>query len=272
MLRSPRRAHASFSAVHKTYLYQPDLNKPRTVIFCGLLPILRACFFADYDFEKARELAGPIPAHLRKKTGLARPWHGRARGDLGHKQLQVAVNAGPEAVDCLFVGSGRLSGADDMLASLADKHLRPVTSEFIDYYEDLGLATSIDMVCVTDSRNRHGANRLALIEVKFGGDNDFLDSTGPLLSPPALLAKYNNSPRTQAWLQLAFCRQMVVDHYPQVPLGPCYVAQVEHEATNYWLLEQPFIDAGPQIRDAVLQRRSEERMAQAEARLAKRKK
>lgn len=253
MLTHVRRLHISASPIHATYIYQPELTSARTVRFNGLTRLLRQCCYPDYDFERARKLAGPIPKALRAATGLSRPWHGRERGRLGHQQIQVAVNVGADAVAALFVGSGRLSEADDFMRSLRHKHLRPITAEFIDYYEGFGVATATDVLCVTDDENRHGAGLLSLLEVKFGGDNNFLDSTGPLRAPASLASKYNNSPAVQARLQLAFCRQMFVDHYPGVRLGPCYVVQVAHAHSNYGdALEQQFIDAGPEIRDLVL--------------------
>jgi hypothetical protein len=267
MLVSARRLHISASPIHGTYIYQPDLAAARTVRFSGLTRLLRQCCYPDYDFERARELAGPIPKALRAATGLSRPWQGRERGRLGHQQIQVAVNVGRDAVASLFVGSGRLSEADDFMLSLRHKHLRPITAEFIDYYEGFGVATATDILCVTDDDNRHGAGLLSLIEVKFGGDNNFLDSTGPLRAPASLVGRYNNSPAIQARLQLAFCRQMFVDHFPGVCLGPCYVAQVAHAHTNYGApLEQEFIDAGAEIRDLVLLAATAEHTERAERR------
>lgn len=256
MLESQRRLHISHSAVEEMYIYRPNLRESFTVSFNGLLRYQKAACYPDYDFQRARDLAGPIPKHLKKKTGLKRPWHGQARGKAGHLQIQTIVNAGEEAAASLFIGAGRLPQADAYLRSLPGKNLKSITSEFIDYYEQHGVATGIDHLCITTSENRHGKHLLVPVEIKFGGDNTFLQSTGPLKAPLSLAEDYNNCPLHQAYLQLAFCRQMIVDHYPDVEIGPSYVAQVANDDTFYWPLPRAFIKAGPEIRNLVfLQKR-----------------
>jgi hypothetical protein len=238
--------------MHSGYAFRGDLSKPDIVLFKGLTRLLRQVCFPDYDYRRAKRLAGPTPRSLKRSTGLRRPWQGRSRGALGHEQVRIAVNAGEEAVGALLTGHGRLDIADDFLASLKHKHLRPITAEFIDFYEDWGVATGIDLLCMTTAENRHGADLLVPLEVKFGGENYFFDATGPLRAPRRLVGAYNNSPLNQAFLQLAFARQMLVDHYPFVTLGPAYVAQVRQNDTVYYRLPDNITEAASDIRDLVL--------------------
>lgn len=224
--------------------------------FSGLTRLLRAACYRNYSFKRARRLAGAIPAALRRETGLTRPWHGRARGRAGHEQLRVAVNAGERALHDLYEGRERLVLTDELLRSLASMHLQPVTAEFIDYYDEARIATGIDLLCMTTAESHYGANLLVPCEVKFGGDNHFLESSGPLKAPPELAARYNNSPLNQAYLQLAFCRQMLIDHYPTARLGPSYVVQVRQVDTVYHRLPADIAAAGPSIRDLVFAARA----------------
>jgi hypothetical protein len=155
--------------------------------------------------------------------------------------------------------------ADDCLKSLKRKHLRPLVAEFFFYYDECGLASGVDLLCVTTESNRHGAELLVPIELKWGADNTFNNSTGPLFRPLALATEYNNSPKHQAFLQLAFYRQMLIDHYPEVKLGPAYVAQVRNVDTVYHPLPLAFIDSGKAIKAFVFEQRYKELIEKANA-------
>lgn len=253
-----RRTRAYASVEHAGYMVYETLTSDGSrplappVRYCGVTRLLRQVCCPTYDYKLALAAAG-LPKDARVKTGLRSAFQGRTRGELAHKQACVIVNSsGPDqahaALSAAF-GPERSLNAFNMLASLPHRGLRPVVAEFVDYYESVRMASAIDLLCV----DRRG--RLVLIEMKNGGDNTFFDSNDTLKAPHQLRHR-GNSQFVQACLQLALYRQMIVDHYPHVPLGKCYVVQVRHTDTLYHVLPSEFVDAGAALRDALLARRA----------------
>lgn len=253
MLHSERSLRLAENSIGGGFLYRPPVEGAPPQRFCGLLDTLKALCYAHYSFARAQKLAAQ-PKAQRRATGLTRPWEGRKRGTMVHSQIRTIVNVGRHAlygVHGNHVSALAISLCDQLEQQMS---IKPVRSEFIDCYEGAKLATAIDIVGVhTDAKS--GRRSLALIEVKTGGENYFLYSTGALRGVKEL-AHFNNSARNQAFLQLAFCRQMIVDHYPDLRMGPCYVAQVRQTDTLFHPLPQEFISAAPTLRDAVLARRT----------------
>jgi hypothetical protein len=219
--------------------------------FCGLLDSLTAACYSNYDYEEAKKLAS-IPPAQKRATGLTAPWQGRQRGRMLHHQIRAYTNAGglltmrALSANTAVPSNKHTALAEKFLKSLRALHLIPARAEFALYYESLSLASAIDLLCV----HRHpqtGRLSLSLIEVKCGYDNSFLDGTGALTAPASLSALFNNSPRTQAFLQLGFYRQMVRHNFPDVEIGPCYVAQVRTNDTVYHQLPQTVIAAMPDV-------------------------
>jgi hypothetical protein len=216
--------------------------------FCGLLETMAIACFSDYDYDSARKTAG-TPARLKSATGLSRPWHGVQRGRLVHDQVRAYVNAGGSATVSALFGNGKAHNStvmqltESFIASLhsPEINLKPLWAEFALYYEHIALASAIDLLC-TRRNKETGLDELSLVEIKTGYENSFADGSGPLLNPPSLRHR-NNSPLTQAFLQLAFYRQMVTHIYPNVRIGQCYVAQVRLADTVYHALPSDIIAA-----------------------------
>jgi hypothetical protein len=219
--------------------------------FCGLLDVLKDACFSNYDYTTAKSLAGTPPA-LKRATGLRMPWQGLQRGRMVHHQIRACVNAGGVGTMRALSSNTRTTNAksvtiaEHFLRSLATLHLTPVRAEFVLCYEALSLASAIDLLCI-HTHPQTGRKTLSIIEVKTGYENSFTDGTGALLAPPSLSTLFNNSPRTQAMLQLGFYRQMVRHNFPAVEIGPCYVAQVRKVDTVYHALPQTIIQAMPDV-------------------------
>lgn len=245
MLEGPRAR--SITQGHVGGGYVVSTSDGKKLRFCGLLDCLRATCFPDYDYQKARATAS-TPAALRHSTGLARPWHGVQRGRQIHDEVRAYINAGgAAAVSGMFHNTSGVGGVAKSLASclldaLKQCGLTPVRSEFCVYYEQVSLASAIDLLCTYVDKET-GRLMLSVVEIKCGFENDFLLATGPLRAPPSLSARYNNSPLTQAYLQLAFYRQMVQHAYPGVPIGVCYVAKVGTRDTTLYPLPNDIIGA-----------------------------
>jgi len=186
----------------------------------------------------------PQYASQKRSTGLSRPWHGTSRGKLVHEQMRLLVNGGGERALRAVYGPQALmcEHLERFFEALKRKRLHPVLSEFADYYEQIGLASAIDLMCLSE---KTGA--VCLVEVKVGGENYFRRATGPLTQPRRLSKKYNNSPLHQAFLQLLFYRKMMVDHYPELRIGSCYVAQLCTDEICFYRLPEDFVAAGSDL-------------------------
>jgi len=267
MLRSPRAASIVEGHIGGGFVVTPP-GDTRKLRFCGLLDTLKAACYRDYSFRKARSAAG-TPAALKVRTGLARPSHGRNRGRVVHQQVRVAINAGGvRAVHALYRSMTPQAAA--LFRSFDLKRLEPVYAEFADYYEQLSLASAIDLMCVRRDPET-GRESLVLLEVKTGYDNGFRSGTGPLKAPASLKSKYNNSPLNQAFLQLAFYRKMIERNYPTVRLGSAYVVQLlSSGAVVYHRLPEDIVRASDELLACVaklrlgrLKRREQKRAAAA---------
>lgn len=259
MINGPRASLISEGHIGGGFIVNTERNgKCVQLRYCGLLDTMRAVCFPDYDYKKAKA-AADLPAVLKSKTGLSRPWHGIQRGRLLHHQVRAYVNAGGErAVRGMFGGGKKdFSLAREFLDSLGHFNLTPLRAEFADFYEYIALASSVDLLCLHTSE-KTGEDSLSLVEIKTGYENTFLDSTGPLRAPESLRAKYNNSPLTQAFLQLAFYRQMIRHHYPSIPIGPCYVIQVRSSDTVYHKLPLDIISASSDLLTCISEARLRE--------------
>ena len=220
--------------------------------FAGLLRTLKRVCFPDYNYKQSLADCPQDPS-MHRATGLTRPSQGRRRGSIVHKQLQTLVNSGDE--NALFDARGRRGKAphrlvDKILRALSFKGLIPIVAEFGDFYEELRMASQIDLICYSPKKRN-----VSLIELKVGGDNYFDCSNKPLKEPP-LLRTQPNSPLTQAYLQLLFYRKMFTDHYPHVPLGSCYVFQARNDGVCSKRLPKLFVDAQQQLYDCLVEARA----------------
>lgn len=206
--------------------------------FRGLRRTLKAACFPDYDYKRSLRVC-PQFAGQKKATGLSRPQEGAARGKLVHDQLRLLVNGGGMAAIRAAYGAnaGPCRELKSFLDALEYKGFVPVLSEFSDFYSQHGIASAIDLVVMSRK-----TGKVELIELKVGGDNYFRRSSGPLRAP-AELRHLNNCPLNQAFLQLAFYRKMVTDHYTDLEIGSCYVAQVTMSGVDFCRLPDVFIRA-----------------------------
>jgi len=216
------------------------LAAPRRV--SGLRKHLERVCYPDYDYKRAMATC-PQHSGQKRATGLSRPWHGTARGKLVHEQMRLLVNGGGESALRAVYGHQAVTcdHLERFFRALRRKKLRPALSEFADFYDEFSVASAIDLICVSE---KTGA--LSLVELKVGGENYFRRSTGAL-QKPASLRKYNNSPLHQAFLQLLFYRKMLHDHYPELRLGSCYVAQLCTDEVCFYRLPADFVAAQDEL-------------------------
>lgn len=215
--------------------------------FVGLRRTLQRVCFPDYNYKQSLDDC-PQDAAQHRATGLSRPSQGRRRGSIVHKQLQTLVNSGDENALCDARGRRGVAPhrcVEQVLRFLRFKGLVPIAAEFGDFYEDMHMASEIDLICYSPKKRK-----VALVELKVGGDNYFKSSNKPLRDPP-LLRTQPNSPLTQAYLQLLFYRKMFTDHYPHVPLGTCYVLQACNDRVCCYRLPSLFVDAQQQLYDCL---------------------
>lgn len=214
----------------------------------GLRRLLRAAFYPNYSYERAKQTGPRQFASQREATGLTSQWQGSRRGKSIHAQVDCYVNEGRETwLQRFNLSCSPLVG--QLMAALPTRQLRPLCAEFIDFYEEHGIASSIDMLCYDEKYDA-----LSLLELKVGGENYFERASGNLIRP-AKLRTVNNSPMNQAFLQLLFYRKMIADHYPYVPLGRCYVVQLKQTGTYFRKLMPNFIDASDEVFSAVVRQK-----------------
>jgi len=206
--------------------------------YSGLRRHLERVCYPDYDYKRAMRTC-PQSAGQKRATGLSRPWHGTSRSKLIHDQMRLLVNGGGERA--LRAAYGTQAITCDHLVRFFDalrrKGLRPALAEFADFYDEYRLASAIDLMCVSER-----TGEVSLVEIKVGGENYFNRATGPLKQPRSLRG-HNNSPLNQAFLQLLFYRKMITDHYPELRVGSCYVAQLCTDEVCFYRLPAAFVAA-----------------------------
>jgi hypothetical protein len=257
VLKNPRLQFISASSVYGGYVYT-DVDGAQTK-FCGVTKILEEVFYPDYDYKAAMRSA-PIPRRFKLKTGLTRPWQGQRRGRLVHDQVRALVNGGEAARTAMF-GNQRSENAEFFIASMAKKGLHPLTAEYPIYIESLRLASEIDTLAIGTKK---AGSKVSLLELK-NFNNGFTHSNGHLRNLP-VLAHLSNCPLHQAFLQLAFYREVFRHQNPFVALGPAYVVQVTQTYSKYYRLPKEFVRAA----SAIVARVSAHRMTQMLVRAGRR--
>lgn len=239
---NPRALRCCFDPIRECFTVRDTPNPSDPAIsYQGIRRILKRRCFSNYDYKKSLR-ACPQNSGQKQNTGLQRPWHGTRRGKLVHDQIQLIVNGGERALRAAY-GSQALPSdyTAKLLEALRKKGLIPVVAEFSDFYEDLRIASAIDLLCYSSK-----SGELCPIEIKVGGDNYFRRDSGSLQNPPSLRS-FNNCPLHQAYLQLLFYRGMLVHHYPQFAIGSCYVMQIRSNGVDKFKLPQSFIDAQDEL-------------------------
>lgn len=255
MLASRRRQCIRFAADRGCFVFKDrstlsvDPNPTEgEVSLIGVRDILRRVCFANYRYEEARDSGTGQMESQRIATGLKAAHHGSARGRDVHEQLSVYIQKGEQAWKMQF-GYGSSPYVTRIINFLRERGLKPVASEFQDYFNYIGIGSAIDILC-EDTEN----DGLAIIELKIGGENYFEKANGPLLAPHSL-TNYGNSPRNQALLQLLVYRAMITTNYPYVNVSRSYVLQVRTDAIVLYGLTPDFVNAQTELVAALTARR-----------------
>ena len=225
-----------------------ELIKDKETKLQGLRPALRATFYPNYSYERALSVGAAQFASQRRATGLANPLHGSRRGKDVHDQVECYINRGRDAWVAQF-GLSCSPLVHDFMTALHRIGCRPLIAEFQDFFEELAIGSSIDILCYDTKRAG-----LTIIELKVGGENYFERASGNLIRPAALRT-VNNSPMNQGFLQLLLYRCMIEDHYPYVPIARCLLAQLQQTGTHFRRLPQKFIDAKDAVKSALARRK-----------------
>lgn len=255
MLNSVRRTCIRFSRERNCFMFKdrsvPSADAHTTVgekPLIGLRDILRRVCFPNYRYTDTRSAVVAQFESQRIPTGLTSAHHGRARGIDVHEQLATYISKG-EVFWRNEYNYGCSPYVERIIAALHIQGLRPIASEFQDFFNNVTIGSSIDIVC--EDLLHHG---IALIELKIGGENYFEKSTGALLGPRSL-TNFNNSPRNQALLQLLAYRAMITTNYPYVPVTRCYVLQARTVDIVFFGLTAEFIRAQNELVAALAGRR-----------------
>ena len=255
MLVSRRRQCIRFAADRGCFVFKDrsllefDPNPTEgEVSLIGVRDILRRVCFANYRYEEARDSGTGQMESQRIATGLKAAHHGSARGRDVHEQLSVYIQKGEQFWKQQF-GYGSSPYVLRIVNFLRERGLRPVASEFQDYFNNIGIGSAIDILC--EDIEQSG---LAIIELKIGGENYFEKANAPLMAP-ASLTNYGNSPRNQALLQLLLYRAMITTNYPYVRVSRCYVLQIRTDAIVLYGLTQDFVNAQTALVAALTARR-----------------
>lgn len=256
MLSSTRRQCIRFAADRQCFVFkdrqslQHDPNPTEgEIAFVGIRDILRRVCYPTYRYEEAlSQTAEQFPAQ-RVSTGLRFANHGASRGRDVHEQMAAYISKGREAWRKEY-GYGCSDYVERVYSFLMSRGLKPIASEFEDYFNGLKIASSIDIIC--EDTEYCG---IAIIELKIGGENYFEKSNGPLLAPQPL-KNLNNSPRNQALLQLLVYRAMITENYPYVRVTRCYVLQARTDNIVLFGLTPQFIDAQASLIASLASRRS----------------
>lgn len=262
MLQSVRRRCIRFAASEGCFKFKnrgslpwPDPEPTAgEVSLGGVRDVLRLACFPNYRYDDALGDSGTGQfASQRVSTGLRAPHHGAARGRDVHDQLAVYVNRGASEWRHEF-GASCSPYVTRIVEFLRQRGLVPVVAEFQDYFTDVDIGSSIDLMC-RDTENGDG---VALIELKVGGENYFEKSNGQLTAPSEL-RHFSNSPRNQALLQLLVYRAMITQNYPYIDVTRCFVLQARTDSLVVYGLTRPFIDAQNSLVDALKRRRQFEK-------------
>lgn len=268
MLTSERRHCIRFDGAEDCFKFKnrtglwPDPNphegEQRLV---GVGRVLRQVCYPNYSYEAASVAGAGQFASQRVATGLAAPHHGQKRGREVHQQLAEYVNHGRASWTARY-GINCSAFVPRIIDFLRSRNLVPLVGEFQDFFNGIGIGSAIDLLC-RDTEH----DGVALIELKVGGENGF-EKSNDSLRAPASLRHNNNSPLTQARLQLLVYRAMITANYPYVRVTRCYVLQARTDKLVLYGLMQPFIEAQQQLVDALAESRRRESAARVQRRSA----
>jgi len=189
------------------------LRSRRSRRLVGLLPFLKGKLWSDYDFRKISQIKKKItknPSNKKKTPGtyrvndnVDRRFDGILTGNKVHQQIN-------DFVSLSNFSFRRKNGTIHpwsrvILEKIFEYKWVPLASEFMVYDEDIGIATKIDLICLSYET---GTKCLVFIELKTGYDGIFLLSYGAMAKP---FSRYGNSYKNQASFQIT-CGYILAKH------------------------------------------------------------
>lgn len=217
-------------------------------VLSGLLPRLKAVFWPQSDFYSLRKAGSQVskPRHKKKTKNAATAattmkvgghgkgrHYGSIRGTEVHRQLKDFIELDEKNFlkrnnGCIHEFTKRI-----LLYIVGQAHWRPLCSEFDIFDAELGIGTSVDLVCV----DKQG--QLILLEIKTGYRDYFQQSDGHMRGS---LCALENTPQHWAYVQLMAAAMMIVRHH-MIPLArmQLYVLRVDEENLDAYALSNDYV-------------------------------
>jgi len=203
----------------------------------GINPVLRTFFYSNYEFDKKRfakikkKNGGYIKTKKRKvelnsiqsldnyEINIGKKTSGKVRGALVHEQFKLISDF--NSFDAFFSVYNYLDNFTMMgIKWLQKKQLFPLKSELAISDLNLNIGTAVDMVASDSAKN------LVIIEWKTGNPDTFKYYSGRMENE--MKTHFNNSPYSQAILQLLMTYQILVKNY-FLPIKKCYIVHISEE-------------------------------------------
>jgi len=198
-----RRCWLYVSASEKTRSSDSDESTPSkpppAVVLRGVRRLLGEKLWSKYNYKRAERI-NPTQLSYRVPTGVRSANGGRNRGSAVHEQLHLIAAHGFKMARTMCEARRYEIHpfVEILLKDFYDRGLKLVCAELPVYDErdPLRCGSSIDLIVM-----RKSDSKIALIELKVGGDNYYNKGSGYMEGP---LAKYGivNSPLNQAIIQL----------------------------------------------------------------------
>lgn len=220
------------------YYYLDRENKYRRLQ--GLLPRLKACYWPESNYFKTRKRVGTTP----KKVGAGGARKGRFQGVIKgvkvHRELKDFVQLDAKNFKKIHNKFLHNYSARILNAIVNRMGWQPFLPEFDIFDENLGIGTSVDMICLDKEGN------LILLEFKTGYSGYFEESDGFMKSA---LAKLPNTVLNQATLQVVSAGLILERCYQVAPERMrYYVMRVDQHSLDIIPIENEFArKVGPHI-------------------------
>lgn len=196
------------------YQYVRSLSKYKKLN--GLLDRLRKTFYPDFDLY---QLTKNNKKTKKKKKIQNNGIYGKDRGKMIHKEIEDFITL--DKKNFLKFHPTVHAFTKKIFKQLELMKWQPVKSEFDVFDENLGIGTSIDMICV----NHEG--KIVLIELKFGYRDNYDDYDNLMLHS---LKNLTNSPHNQANLQLITSAIFIIkNHHISLNDLLLYVIKVDED-------------------------------------------
>lgn len=211
-------------------------KKKKYCLLKGLLPKLRSVFWPESNYFKLRKNA----SRQKSSGGGGRgKYHGRVRGTKIHRELKHFLQLDRKNYKKMHRSLHDYS-ARILKTLMGRMKLKPFLPEFDIFDEEMGVGTSIDMICLDQD------GMLVLLEFKTGYKGYFQASDGFMKQS---LSPLRNTAQNQATLQLTSAA-LILERKYQVPLDrmKLFVMRVDDEALDIFPIEREFVRRiGPAI-------------------------